>query len=325
MTVSIIIPVYNVEPYIEACLESVMRQTYGGQMECIIVDDASSDDSIGKCEQMISLYDGPIRFRVLHHQQNRGLSAARNTGTDATVGEYVYYLDGDDEITTDCIEKLIKPIIDDDSIEIVQGNYAWIKKANGSTTPLINTQNQIFDYNTHESARNCFFTRKMPYVWNKLISKAFIDRYHLAFREGMLWEDLLWLFYVAKYIRHFYLVPDITYIYHRRSGSITTSTPRYEKIKHWAMLYDEIANNLTSGEEDRESLYCLRSFMRCYLVSKGDNRFCHAYNVFFYALSNAGHHKDLWKLRMIHMIPEYAVTRWLFEITFKLYHLKNDQ
>lgn len=115
-------------------------------------------------------------------------------GTNAATGDYIYYLDSDDEITTDCIERLMKPIMADGSIEVVQGNYVWIKKKNEPTTPLINTKNQTLDYNTHESARNGFFVKKMPYVWNKLISKAFIERCHLTFKEGLFWEDLLWLF-----------------------------------------------------------------------------------------------------------------------------------
>lgn len=128
LTVSIIIPVYNVAPYIEACLKSVMRQTYGGQMECIIVDDCGTDDSIAIAERMTAAYQGPIQFRMLHHDRNRGLSAARNMGTNAATGDYIYYLDSDDEITTDCIERLMKPIMADGSIEVVQGNYVWIKK-----------------------------------------------------------------------------------------------------------------------------------------------------------------------------------------------------
>ena len=84
--VSIIIPVYNVSAYIERCIKSVINQTYY-DIECIIVDDATPDDSITKCEQMIAAYDVPIRFSILHHQQNRGLSAARNTGTEVATGE----------------------------------------------------------------------------------------------------------------------------------------------------------------------------------------------------------------------------------------------
>ena len=83
-----------------------MRQSYT-DIECVLVDDASVDDSMVKCQKLIDEYDGPIQFRLLHHEKNRGLSAARNTGTKAATGEYVFYLDSDDEITSDCIEKMM--------------------------------------------------------------------------------------------------------------------------------------------------------------------------------------------------------------------------
>ena len=98
MKLSIIIPVYHVAPYIEDCLRSVMRQTYQGAMECLIVDDCGTDDSMAIAERTIATYEGPIVFQVLHHERNRGLSAARNTGTLAAKGDYLYYLDSDDEI-----------------------------------------------------------------------------------------------------------------------------------------------------------------------------------------------------------------------------------
>ncbi len=67
MFVSIIIPVYNVAPYIENCLKSVMRQTYTGNMECLLVDDCGSDDSMAIAERMITAYTGAIRFKILYH------------------------------------------------------------------------------------------------------------------------------------------------------------------------------------------------------------------------------------------------------------------
>ena len=86
--VSIIVPVYNVAHYIEDCLRSVMRQTYKGSMECLVVDDCGTDDSMSIVERMIAEYDGPIQFKILRHEHNRGLSAARNTGTMQATGDY---------------------------------------------------------------------------------------------------------------------------------------------------------------------------------------------------------------------------------------------
>ena len=104
--VSIIIPVYQVSNYVERCLKSVIGQTFT-DFECIIVNDATRDDSIEKCERLIDGYDGPIRFRIIHHEVTRGLSAARNTGTTAAKGDYILYVDSDDVITKDCVEKLM--------------------------------------------------------------------------------------------------------------------------------------------------------------------------------------------------------------------------
>ena len=79
-----------------------MNQTYKN-IECVILNDATNDDSIEKCERLIKNYHGQIRFRTVFHDMNRGLSAARNAGTDVAMGDYLFYLDSDDEITPDCI------------------------------------------------------------------------------------------------------------------------------------------------------------------------------------------------------------------------------
>lgn len=89
MHISVIIPIYNVEPYIEDCLKSVATQTcltQGVQLECILVDDCGKDQSIPICERFIDDYSGPIAFQILHHDHNRGLSAARNTGMQVAQG-----------------------------------------------------------------------------------------------------------------------------------------------------------------------------------------------------------------------------------------------
>jgi len=96
MKVSIIIPLYNVKKYISDCLLSVARQTFRGKIECIIVDDCGTDNSVTLAEQFIAGYDGPIEFTMCHHNHNRGLSAARNTGIDVATGDYIYFLDSDD-------------------------------------------------------------------------------------------------------------------------------------------------------------------------------------------------------------------------------------
>lgn len=209
--VSVIVPVYQVSDYVERCLRSVMAQTYS-DIECIIVDDATKDDSIDKCEQLIGEYDGPIQFRIIHHEQNRGLSAARNTGTKVATGDYLYYLDSDDYITPDCIEKLVSVVDNDPSIEMVQGNS--LMKSDGSETLLYRLGHAISISNNDE-ARKEFFENRNIYisVWNRLLKKSFVEENELYCREGLVFEDLLWVFYLMKHLKKAYLCEATTHYY----------------------------------------------------------------------------------------------------------------
>ncbi len=99
--ISIIVPVYNVERYMERCLDAVVKQTYKN-LEVILVDDGSEDRSGSICDRYAS---EDARFKVVHHQ-NGGLSAARNTGIKKATGEYITFIDPDDSITEDYIEYL---------------------------------------------------------------------------------------------------------------------------------------------------------------------------------------------------------------------------
>lgn len=261
--VSIIIPVYNVSAYIERCIKSVINQTYY-DIECIIVDDATPDDSITKCEQMIAAYDGPIRFSILHHQQNRGLSAARNTGTEVATGEYLYYLDSDDEITLDCIEKLLKPMMEDNSIEIVQGNH--IEERDGKEMIYYKGKSPILILNNGEIYKHYFkYHHIITTAWNKLMKRSFIIRFQLYFKEGILFEDRHWMFYVQKHLKKAYICKDITYYYHIRPHSITRGK---EKTigKSYHIIYQDILNHLTRGHEKTELSGYAYGFCKPYCI-----------------------------------------------------------
>ena len=107
--VSIIIPVYNVEPYIEECLHSVYEQTTDTEIECLIVDDKGNDNSIHIAETFVATHNdkAKTKFKIIYRDTNGGLSAARNTGVKAAKGDYLYFLDSDDTIVPQCIDTLI--------------------------------------------------------------------------------------------------------------------------------------------------------------------------------------------------------------------------
>lgn len=266
ITISLIIPVYNVSAYIERCLKSVIKQTYS-HFECIIVDDASPDDSIAKSERMIAAYNGPIQFRILHHERNRGLSAARNTGTDAATGDYILYIDSDDIISNDCVEKLMAPVLNDNRMEMVYGGWMYFSDSEPLQLPY-NFKKEKKVLTTQEEVRNFFFNRKnncIPAAWNKLVSRHFLNQYNLRFREGQLWEDVLWCFFVMKHLRYMYSITDVTYFYYKNPNSITTNTSKVEEHKHKIMISDIVSSNFTPGDEGREAAYYVLPFCHHYI------------------------------------------------------------
>lgn len=251
-SVSIIVPVYNVEPYVEDCIRSVMRQTYTGSMECIVVDDCGTDNGIAIIEKLISDYCGPIRFMILHHEQNLGLSAARNTGTLQAIGDYLYYIDSDDEITEDCIETLVGKVIEYPDVEMVQGNAIRHITPNESYTFILKILSPLAKTNA-EVRRYYYQDRQMMVnVWNKLIRRDFVINNKLYCKEGILFEDQLWTFYLLKHLKKVAYEKEITYHWKRRPFSITTGTDDKTSLYHYNIVYREMLNNLSEGFEKEE-------------------------------------------------------------------------
>ena len=227
-TISIIIPVYNVAEYITECLQSVMRQTCKGAFECILVDDCGTDDSIAIAEQLITDYnsaksqeqttESKFEFKILHHDHNRGLSAARNTGTDAATGDYIYYLDSDDYISDDCLEVLVKPLKEKE-YDMVLGDLEMF----GKPRPITFLPQEEGEIMGNENIFSRFYAPRMIYVmaWNKLVKASLFKQYDLSFLEGQLHEDELWTYKCCCAIQALYVSKHITYFYRIRENSIT--------------------------------------------------------------------------------------------------------
>lgn len=97
ISISIIIPIYNVELFIARCLSSIDSQDYQGYMECIVVDDCSTDDSLNIVNRFIELHtNSRINYKIVRHQKNTRVSVARNNALNIASGDYIYFVDGDD-------------------------------------------------------------------------------------------------------------------------------------------------------------------------------------------------------------------------------------
>lgn len=220
MKISIIIPVYNVAPYIKRCLDSVAAQTYAGNMECILIDDCGTDDSVRIARQWIEDYTGKIHFAIFSHSINQGLSAARNTGIEVASGDYIYFLDSDDAITPDCIK-----ILTDLAVKYPDADYVLGNTVKGSQ--------ELMSHHFRTEAPACvdersqidymLFSATIDTAWNRLIKRYFIIRHGLLFPVGIVHEDVYWLFFLAKHTQEAAFTNEGTYYYYRNEQSIINS------------------------------------------------------------------------------------------------------
>lgn len=250
--VSIIIPVYNVAPYVEDCIRSVMNQTMTEGVECIIVDDCGQDNSMEIVERIVAGYKGYIDFRILHHDHNRGLSAARNTGIDSAKGEYIYYLDSDDKIVPDCIEKLVSSEKKHPDSQIVfagaeasADNYKWLDY----TTKELPEYSDNQDWLQRSMLKRCDFGMT---AWNKLISRKFICENGLRFVEGLVHEDEVWNFDLSKYIQSAAFVKHNTYLYNIHDNSITVGASDNLRWERLFALWNVLLSKLDDDQKEMQ-------------------------------------------------------------------------
>lgn len=223
ISVSIIVPVYNVEPYIKECFDSVASQTYCGPLECIFVDDCGTDDSMGVLDSCVESYKGNIDFRVVHHEKNRGISAARNTGIGEAKGGYVYFLDSDDAITPDCIQKLVEHVRKHPGVDMVCGGTL------GKGRKWLQTKHKwwIPNYTCNSKWIKCMMLQRgwVPVTaYNKLVRKDLIIKNGIYFEEGLIHEDELWNFFMAKHVNSLAIERDATYLYRIVQGGIMSKS-----------------------------------------------------------------------------------------------------
>ena len=211
MKISIIVPVYNVEQYIKECFDSIAAQTYKGEIECIFVDDCGQDNSVAVLVKLIAEYNGPIQFSIVHHEHNKGVSGARNTGIRNAQGDYLYFIDSDDSITPDCIEKLVALAEKYPGVEMVQGST----KSHRSWLSLQDKQLPCYSSDRHWIMQAMLARYIIPLTsWNKMIIKPLVINENLFFEEGLVHEDEMWNFILGKkHIRTIAFCFEDTYIY----------------------------------------------------------------------------------------------------------------
>lgn len=266
--VSIIVPVYNVEPYIDECLQSIANQTtslihcssFKGDagIECIIVDDRGTDHSIKNAKKFVTGYKGNIDFRIIQHEHNQGLSAARNTGIRAAKGEYVYFLDSDDSVTPDCLAGFLNIIQEHPYVDLIQGLI-------DQDSPYMN-QFVSKEYPTYTEDRKYIKRAILDYdqlpvcAANKMVRRQLIIDQNLFFKEGIIHEDNYWSYFLAKHVKSLAVYPQKCYIYTVNPISITKDINISKEIHSSRILVEDFCNNIDvflKGEQKATILYHL--------------------------------------------------------------------
>lgn len=242
--ISIIVPVYNVENYLARCIDSILIQSFKN-FEIILVNDGSTDNSLNICKK----YANRNRRIKLVSQDNKGLSAARNTGLRFAMGKYVCFVDSDDFIEKDYLLLLLNNIKKYNSDISMCEYYLTDDKGKQYSVEEFNEPRNVVALSGKEVFSYFYKDNYVPNVvaWNKIYKKVLFD--NIKFKEGCYFEDeiiALPLFYKAKKVS---FVKKPLYNYVQRQGSIMSTPLNLKKVQDRILMYKERINFFEKNED----------------------------------------------------------------------------
>ena len=252
--ISVIIPVYNVEKYLRRCLDSVIAQTYQ-KLEIICVDDGSIDDSGKICDQY-AVRDA--RIKVIH-QENQGLSAARNRGLDAAEGEYIAFVDSDDYILEDMYKKMLDKLLNYNvDLCVCQWQYEFsdgrqvVKRKN--IDPTIYGRKASLEFARFLYMGN-YENGVVVAAWNKLYRRVLLDKIRF---EGRIHEDEAFCGRIMAKNISVYVMEEQFYVYAQNGDSLTNKPFSANKFFFLDTLAErrELFKSDAFIRQETEQLYC---------------------------------------------------------------------
>ena len=224
--VTIGIPVYNVEKYIRLTMDSALAQTFES-IEFLVLDDCGSDSSIDIIREYQNMHPRGKDIRIVRQPHNGGIGEARNKVVKEAQGRYLYFLDADDTIAPATIELLYGQAQKYDA-DIVYGSYQRIEEFNGETKKRDYSYPHIHFLKENEFAERVYqdYNFLQASTWNFLIDINVIRNNHLRFMDINYWEDFVFTMDLPIYITRAVLLPEITYYYYCRFGSLSNYQQR---------------------------------------------------------------------------------------------------
>lgn len=255
--VSVIIPIYNVEKYIGKCLESLQNQTLR-DIEVICVDDCSTDSSVEVVERFIK---DDKRFILLKNNVNSGAAIARNNGMDVACGEYIYFIDSDDWIDENYLERMVEAI-EKWQTDIVL-NLSIVSEYSDKSVPYIHPTLNLNDISDGFYDKKTMIIDAPCSIWARLYKKSFIDAHHLRFLDVKTCNDFVFHYISHIYTEKTYVFKGPVYHYISRDDSITgiakyKNNRDYSVMKAYSLIFDYFnKNNLF---DNKIKLFCVWPF-----------------------------------------------------------------
>lgn len=249
--ISIIVPVYNVENYVERCLNSLVKQTID-DIEIIVINDGSTDGSQTIIDKFVQKYPEKIKSYII---ENAGAAQARNIGLDKAVGEYVGFVDSDDYVATNMFEQLYDKAIEDNA-DIV--NCAYYRKNENRCIEKETTINDNFGKNLLEEPD--IMIDSVPYIWNKIFKRTLIEENNIRFQRLRIYEDLVFTYELFINANKISKIFEPLYFYTvTRATSLTHdfSEKRFDIFEAFRILIDYAKEKKCYDELEQAILFTL--------------------------------------------------------------------
>ena len=273
--VSVIIPVYNVEEYLRECLDSVINQTLK-DIEIICVNDYSTDNSLSILEEYAK---NDSRIKIIKHDKNKGLGPARNTGINNANSEYIFFLDSDDYLKLDIIEKLHNKIIESNSDIVFSQMIAFTELTDKKIVKRVNKLNEYLDTSLQKDFQvttdnfvdtidniNCV-------AWGKLYSKNFLLRNKIFFIDGkFIHEDNGFWLKICSNSPKVSFIGDFGVFYRIRENALTTTIDRKKnrnkKQKHMRLILNDVFEYFRTALSKKKQEFYISSIKNSLEYSK---------------------------------------------------------
>lgn len=315
--ITVIVPIYNVDAYLDRCIKSIINQTYRN-LQIILVDDGSNDKSPKICDDYASI---DSRIEVIH-QINGGLVSARKAGLNRAIGNYIGFVDGDDYVECDMFLKLYNKLIEYD-VDFVNSGF---KKNDCNEIFCAGREQKIHIDNLKNIYNKYVFDSEgidhiSPSIWSKLFKKELIKRSYCNVADAQSYgEDLICLCFAMKYCDSFANINDAFYHYTIREGSLSNNSDISTIVKQYE-LYDclcKVFTEIGCGKEMKKTIdvFFMRRLMQgvssasgldfpVYKYSKEDS--LHAKRVVLYGAGKVG--RDYY--RQLRMYTDIELVGWV--------------